>query len=248
MKNFGGLLAVFIRSAYRNKLALFVMLGFALVVTAFLLALGCALALAPALGKPELDRNEIERWLALIVYGAGLIGMGMNFIIFSANPLMREKESRIYDSILAAPVGVRGLWAAKALAVFLPGLLLCEAFALLVFLGVNCFLVAPRAGFIASPLLILNGFALVPLVYLPLAFLVLLAGLTGRPGASNVIGQVFFSAHTPLVINLAVHTVLDPSSPDFTLVHLAVAALLALLVAAFLPKLTKERVVLSARK
>jgi len=39
----------------------------------------------------------------LIVYGTGLLAMGMNLNVFTANNLVKEKAQRLFESILAGP-------------------------------------------------------------------------------------------------------------------------------------------------
>lgn len=183
----------------------------------------------------------------MIVYGTGLFAMGINLNVFTANNLVKEKAQRLFESILAGPVGVRTLWMAKSLAVFLPGLVLSEAFAIGSFLGVNALIIAPRMGFLASPTMIFNGLALVPILYFPLCCLVLLVGLSANPISGNVIANIAFAALVTLVINLVSRAGLDVGSSVFTLVHLGLAGGVALLVFVLQLRLTKERVVLSSR-
>ena len=189
----------------------------------------------------------MTRYLGLIVYGSGLLAMGMNLNVFTANNLVKEKTQRLFESILAGPVEARTLWLAKSLAVFLPGLVLCETFAIVSLLGVNALIVTPRMGFLASPTMIFNGLALVPILYFPLCCLVLLVGLSANPISGNVIANVAFSALVTLVINLVARGGLDVGSSAFTLAHLALAGGVGVLVLVLQLRLTKERVVLSSR-
>ena len=235
------------RNSYRLKSAVFVMLGVAAFLIAGLIALVCVLVIVPETGSPNPNAAEVARYLGVIVYGAGLVAMGINLNVFTANNLVKEKAQRLFESILAGPVGVRTLWMAKTLAVFLPGLVLCEAFAIASFLGVNALIIAPRMGFLSSPAMIFNALALVPILYFPLCCLVLLVGLSANPIAGNVIANIAFAVLVTLVINLVIRAGLDVGSSVFTLVHLALAAGVGLLVLVLQPRLTKERVVLSSR-
>jgi hypothetical protein len=236
-----------LRNSYRLKGAVFVMFGVSVLLIAGLMALVCVLAIVPETRSPNPNAAEAARYLGLIVYGTGLLVMGINLNVFTANNLVKEKAQRLFESILAGPVGVRTLWMAKSLAVFLPGLVFCEAFAIASFLGVNTLIIAPRMGFLASPTMIFNGLALVPILYFPLCCLVLLVGLSANPISGNVIANIAFAALVTLLINLVTRAGLDVGSSVFTLVHLALAGGVGLLVFVLQLRLTKERVVLSSR-
>jgi hypothetical protein len=247
MRGLTPIIVAHIRNSYRLKVAVIVMFGLSVLLIAGLIALVCVLAIVPATRSAGPNAAEVSRYLALIVYGTGLLAMGMNINVFTANNLVREKAQRLVESILAGPVGVRTLWMAKSLAVFLPGLVLCEAFAIAAFLAVNTLIVAPRMAVPISPAMIFNGLALVPILYFPLCCLVLLVGLTGNPISGNVIANIAFSVLVTLVINLVTRGGLDVGSSLFTLLHLALTGVVGLTVLALQLRLTKERVVLSCK-
>jgi ABC-2 type transport system permease protein len=235
------------RNSYRLRGAVCVMLGLSLLLVATVVALVLVLAILPETGSPTPDAAKAARYVGLIAYGSGLLVMGMNLNVFTANNLVREKTQHLFDSVLACPVEIRTLWMARSLAVFLPGLVLCEALAAASLVAVDAFVVAPHMELLVSPMIILNGLAVVPALYFPLCCLVLLVALTANPVAGNVIANVAYSAVITLVINLVLRAGLDVGSFVFTLAHLALAGGLALVVLLLQPRLTKERVVLSSR-
>jgi ABC-2 type transport system permease protein len=247
MSGFGVMLAAHFRGSYRLTAAILIMLSLIVLLIAGLLALVCALAIVPQTRSADPDASEVSRYLALILYTAALVAMGMNCIVFSSNVLVKEKAQRVFESLLAAPVGVRALWMSKTLAVFLPGLVLGEGLAVAAFLAVDLFLVMPRMGFIVSPLMIFNGLALAPILYFPVCCLVFLVGLQGNPISGNVIANVVLSTMIPLITNLAARTGLDVGSSLFAACHLALSAAVGLLVLFLQLRLAKERVVLSCR-
>jgi hypothetical protein len=236
-----------IRNSYRNKAVLAVMLGFAAFFIALFVAIVCALAIIPLARSPVPDRVEASRYLALIAYGSGFLAIGLNLVIFTSNILAKEKAQRIFETQLAAPVGARELWLGKTLAIFLPGLALCEAASLGSLLGVDALIIAPRMGFLASPAMLASSLALAPILFFPLCCLVTLVGLTGNPVSANVIANVAFSVLIALAINLVTRAGLDVASPAFAIGNLALAAALTLAVMALRPRLSKERIVLSCR-
>jgi len=248
MSGLSALISAHFRNSYRLKpFVLATMLGLAVFFIVGFVALVCALAIVPETRSANPDAAKIARYLAMLVYGSGFIAMGLNVNIFTANSLVKEKAQRIHESILGAPVGVRKLWMAKSLAVFLPGLALCELFSIATFVGVEALVIAPRMGFVVSAATLLSGLALVPIAYFPICCIVILVGLAGNPVSGNVIANVAFSTLIALTMNLATRAGLDLGSPAFALANLAFAALLGLVVLALLPRLTKERVILSCK-
>lgn len=245
MRRLASLIAAHIRESYRHKAVVIVMLGFSVFFIAAFIALVCFFAILPQARSLEPNSGEVSRYLALLVYGSGFIAMGMNLIIFTANILVKEKAQRIYESILGGPVGVRKLWLAKSLGVFLPGLAFCEIIAIAAFLGVDALIIAPRMGFLASPAMLLNGLALVPIVYFPFCCLVILVALAGNPVSGNVIANIAFTILITLAINLVTRAGLDMGSAAFALGNIALAAALGMLVFVLQLRLSKERVVLS---
>ena len=181
MSGLATLVAANIRNSYRLKVAVFLMLGLSVLLIAGLIALVCVLVIVPQVRSPSPSTAEVARYLGLIVYGSGLLAMGMNLNVFTANNLVKEKTQRLFESILAGPVEARTLWLAKSLAVFIPGFVLCEGFAIASWLAVNALFLTPRIGFLAPASMIVNGLALVPILYFPLCCLVLLVGLSANP-------------------------------------------------------------------
>jgi hypothetical protein len=239
------LIAANFRASYRNRTVVLVMLGFCLFGIALLDVLVYALALRPLLASPGPDAALAARYLAMLAYGTGFIAMGMNLTIFTANILVKEKAQRIHESILAGPVTVRGLWMAKTLALFLPGLALCELMSLATLLGLDALVMAPRLGFLASPQMAFNVFALIPILFFPLYCLVILVGLAGNPVSGNVIANVAFSGILTLALNLVTRAGLDMGGPGFALGNLGLAAALGILVLGLQGRMSKERVILS---
>jgi ABC-2 type transport system permease protein len=247
MSGLSTLVGAFFRNSYRQKAVFLVMLGLALLLLAVMVSLVCLLAIAPELASPTPDASAVGRYLSLLAFGTAFIVMGMNLNVFTANSLVKEKAQGLYESILATPVGVGRFWTAKSLAVSLPGLVLCEACAAAVYLGVDLFLVLPRLGFLASPWMLVSGFVLVPVLYWPLCRLVILVGLVGNPVSGNVIANVAFAALITILINLVARGGVDPGSPVFALAC-AVVALAEWIVVLLLGRgLTKERVILSCK-
>jgi hypothetical protein len=247
MSSLAALVRANIRASYRNKGPLFVMLGFSAFGLAIIDALAYALAILPETRSAAPDAGKLARYLAMVAYGTSFIAMGMNVNVFTANTLVREKAQRIYESILSSPVSARRLWAAKSLAIFLPGFALCEIMTLITLVGFDAMAIAPAVGPQATALMAFNALALIPLLYFPICCLVILMGLVGNPVSGNVFANVVFSGALTLALNLATRGGLDMGGRAFAAGHLALSIALGAIVLALGRRLSKERIVLSAR-
>jgi ABC-2 type transport system permease protein len=241
------LVAASMRSHARLKVAVLLTLGLSVFLIAGLIALVGLLVIVPQARSPKPNTSELARYLGLVVYGSGLLTMGLTLNVFTANNLVKEKNQRLFESVLAAPVGARTLWLARTLAVFLPGLALCEVSAAASLLVVNAFFLTLGLPVFAPASTVVCGLLLVPVLYFPLCGVVLLTGLCGNPVSGNVIANVALSAVLTLVINLVVRAGMDVGSFSFALVHLTVAGGMAVVLIVLQPRLTKERIVLSSR-
>jgi hypothetical protein len=112
-------------------------------------------------------------------------------------------------------------------------------------IAVNYIYFVPKIGFLITPWIAISSFVAAPLIYICLSLLVHLIGLTGRPATGNVIAQVFLPVIVTLMINLAIHHILDAASWPFALTNLGIATALGIIVIFLQPRLTKERIVLS---
>jgi ABC-2 type transport system permease protein len=247
MSSLASLLGANIRVCYRSKGPLFVMLGFSAFGLAIIDILVYALAILPETRSAAPDSGKLAHYLAMIAYGTAFIAMGMNVNVFTANTMVREKAQRIHESILSTPVSTRRLWVAKSLAIFLPGFALCELMPLITMIGFDALAIAPAVGPQATGMMAFNALALIPLLYLPICFLVILIGLAGNPVSGNVLANVVFSGVLTLALNLATRGGLDMGSPSFAAGHLALSLALGALVFLLGRSLSKERIVLSAR-
>jgi ABC-2 type transport system permease protein len=195
-----------------------------------------------------MDPAELANYLAMATYAATFLGCGLNMNVFTAGPLIREKRQRTLESVLATPAPLRGIWAARSFAVFLPSLVVGTVVGLISFLIWYAQLTAGGITPELPPVAFVSSFAVVPIVYLALSFLAQLIGLIGDAVGVNVLSSVFFPAVLSPMSNLAGRRVIPATSWWFVLVHVGLALILTLVVFLLRGKLTKERVVLSSRR
>jgi ABC-2 type transport system permease protein len=234
-----------IRNILRSKIIVAITIAVLLICVIGTVAALCILAIAPAVEVETPDVHMLEIYLSVTVYAACLIGIGINMDVFAFQSLMREKSRGVIESLLATPLKVKDIWIAKSMAVFLPGLILGEVFALISLLAINYIYFVPKIGFLFNPWIAVSCFVCAPLIYLCLSLLVHLIGLTGQPATGNMIVQVFLPIIANLMINLGIHRVLDATSWTFTLVSFGLAGIIGIVAILLRPRLTRERIVLS---
>jgi ABC-2 type transport system permease protein len=245
MRDIALITAMTIRNNLRLKVTIAVLIAVVLICAISLVVAFCLLAIGPTMKAEIPDKHTLEMYLSVIVYGAGLIGLGVNMNVFASQTMTREKSRGNITALLATPLQASHIWIAKSLAVFLPGLVMGEILALISLLAINYIYFIPKIGFLLNPWIAISSFIAVPLIYLSLSLLAHLIGLTGKPATGNVIVQVFLPVFTSLMINLGVHNVLDASSWQFTLANLGLAVVIGIIAILLRPRLTRERIVLS---
>lgn len=234
-----------IRSNLRLKIALGIVLSITYICVAGVTILFCILLLEPEMGSVVPDRSRLEAYLGIIVYAASFLGVGITLNSFAFQSLVREKTRGNLQSLLATPVRPKDIWMGKSLSILVPGTLFGSALAVLVLVIVNGVYFLPGIGFVLNPWIALSSFVGVPLVYLALGLLVHLVGLTSRAANGNVIAQLFLPVMVNVMIQLAVHDVIDASSWLFLAINLGLAAVIGTIVIGLRSRLTAENIILS---
>ena len=245
MKDIGLIIIISVRNNLRLKSVTIVFIILTLMLVAGLALFFCLLLIAPAMDAALPDRANLELYLGLVMYTTCLMGLGINLNVFAFQSMTREKARGNIESLLATPLKVKDIWIAKSLAVFMPGLVLGEILTLIALIAINYIYFVPRIGFLFTPWIAVSSFLAVPLIYLCLSLFAHLIGLTSKPANGNVIVQVFLPIIMTLMINLMLHHILDAASWLFTVANLGIAAAIAITVIFLLPRLTRERIVLS---
>ena len=136
MKDVGLITSVSIRNNLRSKVVVAVLILVVLICAISLVLAFCLLAIAPAVKAEVPDRHTLEVFLSVTIYGACLIGLGINMNVF-AQTMMREKSRGNITALLATPLKTSHIWTGKSLAIFLPGLVLGEVLGLISLLAVT---------------------------------------------------------------------------------------------------------------
>ena len=236
---------VSIRNNIRSKVLLSVLITVIIVCAVSLVLAFCLLAIAPAAKAAVPDRHTLEMYLSVTIFGACVIGLGINMNVF-AQTMMREKSRGNIVALLATTLKVSHIWIGKSLAVFLPGLVMGELLGLISLLVVNYIYLVPVTGFLINPWIAISCFVAAPLIYLSLSLLAHIIGLTGKTATANAIVQVFLPVFASLMINLGVRNLLDAASWKFSAANLGLAVIITLIAISLRPRLTTEKIVLSS--
>lgn len=234
-----------IKNILRFKNLVAILLGVVLICVAGLTVAFSIFLISPALEAEVPDRAALELYTGMIVFAVSLIGVGVTLNVFGFQIMVREKSRGNIMALLATPLKTVHVWMGKSLAAFLPGMVMGVVFALISLLAINFVYLVPVTGFLLNPWSAVSAFVGVPLVYLSLSLLVHIIGLTGKPATGNVIVQIFLPAFATLTINLGLRQVLDMLSWQFMLMNLGLAVVTAIICVILLPRLTRERIVLS---
>jgi ABC-type transport system involved in multi-copper enzyme maturation permease subunit len=245
MKGIGAVINATIRNNLRSRNFVIIYVGIALMCAAAIGVLFSIIEVAPAV--EEGSRADVELFLGIIMYVACLFGVGVSINVFAAPSMTKEKSRGVIESLLATPLKPKGIWLAKSLGIFLPGLVLGWIFTVIALVAINYTYIVPEMGFVINPWIAVTTFVMLPLMYLCLSLLVHLIGLTGSPGTGNVVAQFFLPAMTAVAIALPANGVLDITSWYFTLINLGIAAVIVIAIAFLYSRLTEERIVLSRR-
>lgn len=229
----------------RSVSTIVIMAVVVLICAAGLIVALCVLVIAPEAQSLAPDRSLLQTQLSVAVFGASLIGVGINLNVFTQT-IIKEKARGNITALLATPLEMGNILAGKSLAVFIPGLVMGTILGVATLLIINFVYLVPSVGFIINPWMILSSLVAVPLIYLGLSFLAHIIGLAGKPVTANVIVQVFLPVFASPMINLGIRDALNAATWKFTLANLGVAAVIFLVVVLLRPRLTIERVVLSS--
>ncbi len=235
-----------IRNTFRNKIVPIAMVPIMLVCVVGVALLFCMLLVGPEMESASPDRAYLETGLTLMLYASSLITIGvtLNSLVFQT--MVREKTRGNLAAVMATPLRLTDIWVGKSLSLFVPGLLLAIIFTALTWLVVNLIYFVPDIGFLLTWEMVVVSLVAVPLMYLFFGLLVHLLGFITRAATGNVIAQIFLPVMANIGIQLAVRNVIDADSWQFLVLHVGIAAVAGIAALALKPRLTPERVMLSA--
>jgi ABC-type Na+ efflux pump permease subunit len=194
-------------------------------------------------GRSEMI-SASQAFLANTLYALPLTLTMLFCTYLSAYAIVLEKAKRTLESLLSTPTSLRQIWLGKSLAVALPSILVTYFVLALTVCVLNFTIIIPRVGSFVFPgfLPVLVCLFIVPLVAFSVVCIVSILQLTmNNPRFANMVFLFVF-------IGFYFFTMTGFSSSwDFSLIYLAVLAVLVLIALFLLRFLTKERVVLSSK-
>ena len=199
---------------------------------------GVSASQAAAALKPVINSIAVMFSFTLTIF----FGMYIN-----GYAIAMEKMKRSLESLLCTPVGLRGIWLGKTLAVFAPSAILGVAITFLGLFGMNAAVIEPKLGAFIMPdgAPLLAALVGVPAVAFPLMLLV--------TGVQLILSNIRWVNIVLLVLIFTVGFGLSQSlrlnSGSWSLVGVlfGIAAILALVSLLLSRYVTPERVVLSSK-
>ncbi len=238
-----------IKTSIKNNIHLKIPLIIYIIVTILsvtgITAIFIIVSILPAMKVGAPDISYIELFSGIIIFTACALGVGVYLNAFAFNSIIREKAKGNIESLLATPLKAESIWIARSIAIFIPGLVVGELFAVLVMIAINYIYFIPEIGFILNPWAAVSSFLIVPLVFLALSFLAHLVGLTSRAASANLIVQIFLPVYANIMINLSNQHVLEITSWTFAAANFGLAAAIFIISIFLMGRLKKERIILS---
>jgi ABC-2 type transport system permease protein len=197
----------------------------------------------------EITKPVLELILGAIVYFLTLFILMLFMMIYTAEPITKEKANGNIESLLATPLSPRAIWVGKSLAAFLPAFILAVVSSLIIVLAVNFAAIHPVTGSFVFPTPVLfTGFFINPLMILGLTALIVFLCLAYNPEITALPSWVvFMGLMFGIGIGLGLGKINLASWWPFTLSYLA-GAIVFMAVAFYLSRLlSKEKIVLSSR-
>jgi len=234
-----------IKNNLKSKAVTVVFICITLMIVALLALTFSVLLISPEINKQAPDMAKLKIYLCLIMYSTTILCLGINMNVFAFQSITKEKSRGNIESLLATTLSAKKIWISKSLAVFMPGMAIGVILTSLALVAVNFIYFVPKVGFLFTRWIGLSSFIVIPLVYFCLSLLTHLIGLTGKPSSGNIVAQIFLPLSLTLMINLTVRNILDGTSWHFALASTGLAATILLIVIFLLPRITRERIVLS---
>jgi hypothetical protein len=246
MKYLRLLVSAGIRNNFSSRSVAIIWYGVSLLLVAGLIALFGILLISPELEKPNPEVAKLHIYLGITLFSASIIGLGVNLNALGLTSMIREKAKGNIQSLLVTNLELKQIWLAKTLYIFIPGIIAGTIFTLATLLAVNYIYFIPTIGFLSDPWILIISFVIYPAMYFCLGLLVYMVGLINKPVNANIIAQVFL----PLFINLVIQVMLRSSIMDYTswqfvLVNFGFVVTIGVIVIILLPRISREKVVLS---
>jgi len=234
------------KNAFRMKVGMIILISVTMIIVVGISLLMCLLLIAPEMESAAPDRETLEAHLGIILYASSLVSLGVavNSLVFQT--MVKEKVRGNLSALMATPLGVIDIWLGKSLALFVPGMVIAIILTVLNLVIINMIYFLPVIGFVVDWYMLVNSLIILPVMYLAFGMLVHLIGLTTKPATGNIIAQVFLPVIANIMIQLVIRNVISVDSWQFMAINLGLALIMGGIIIMLRPRLTPERVMLSA--
>lgn len=185
--------------------------------------------------------------LGCILLGLMTVGMGICYCVMPAVPMMKDKANGNIESMLAASANIKDIWIAKTISLYFISFF--TTYPIVVILTLIFKRIFFVNGLIISDAgwLLLSVFLGIPIVYFCLCLLVSLMGLCFSAETGNVVGAIFCSGFTTVLINLCARKTIDTTGPLLFILLIVIAIIFAVIAGIVYSKADKEKIVLSCK-
>ncbi len=166
--------------------------------------------------------------------------------IFAAYAVIVEKSKRNIESLMVTPITLKQLWIGKTLAVTVPSVLVALGVSVISYVAMNFILVIPRTGSFIFPdaLSVVTAVIIVPLLTFAIVSLVIYLQLVmTNPRIANLAFTAIF-----LVLLFGANFMTSVGiSLDYSIIYIALAAVIGGVAYLLARTMTKEKVILSSK-
>jgi len=178
-----------------------------------------------------------------IFFSLPMVLVMLSCSVFAAYAILLDKTKRSLESLLVTPLSLKQLWLAKSLAVTLPSVVIGVGVAVILVIVLNIWVFIPTVCLLVPGVQsLISGLILIPvLTFLTVNIVAFLQFVMTNPRyASLVFSALFMSIYLLTITGVA-------ASWDFSLIYLAMIAVLVLVNIVLSRFLTKEKIVLSSK-
>jgi ABC-type transport system involved in multi-copper enzyme maturation permease subunit len=190
-------------------------------------------------------RSMLENQTGMMLWVTSLMVLMLFPVLFGFGSVVQEKTTRVMESLLATPLGVKSLWWGKSLGAFLPGFIVNVVITVIIAAALNFLIIEPATGyFVLPPATLVTCLVILPLLVLPLVLILML--LTLIRAKITIASWINMLLIIGLILGLP-RIGIPYTSWNFAWIHLGIAALLGVVPFSLTRLLTKEKVVLSSK-
>lgn len=242
------LIKINLKNNMKSVALVFAYLGISSLCTIVIALVGAKSIVEPILNSGSIDSELLNVVIGFLGYCTMLLVSGIEYSVLFSSPLIREKTCGNIESLLATPTSQNKIWISKTLALYIPGIIVGTIFSLVITGIMNSLCIEKDFNYKPNEIILIATYILLPIIYFALSLFMNLLGLIARVADASVVGIIFVSGVTTVVINLVAKGNIKADSIMFLMINLLLTIVLFVLSIILYHKLTIERIVLSCKE